>query len=480
MIKLREILSPFLILGLLSACSTPTPQATPPLFIPPQWQTSLPPNNALTTPNQAGKLSLWWQQQTDPVLASLIDAAQLASPSVAQAFSRIQAAKLELTAAYSARFPSLDATAGATRAHNVPAVGPTTTLQAGVQTAWEVDLFHEKRDANSAASLQLEGSQAQWHDARTLVAAEVANLYFEYATCQQLHKLAQADANSWHETARISQLSAQHGMLSNTMMAQTRASAAQASIRLIEQTTQCEQRLKALVALTGIEEGALKTQLDQALAQAVLARPVAVAALPAQMLRQRPDIFAAERNVTAASLQIGVAEAKQYPSLSLNGSIGILRQNNNSRQQTLHSWSIGPLTLNYPLFDGGQRQANILVAKAQYQEAVISYTSRVRLAVKEVEQALLNLQGADMRQSAADLVSQSYAQTMAATQAKQSQGLANLLELEEARRLALTAQTTQLSLQLERNRAWVALYRALGGGWDASVTETTPFTPNHS
>ena len=466
MIQLREISIPFFMIGLLSACSTSVPHAALPHAIPQQWQASLPSGNTPTTTS----LSLWWQQQTDPFLAALIEAAQVASPSVAQAFSRIQAARLELAAAHSAQLPSLDAAASASRAHNQIGLPPASTLQASLQSAWEVDLFHEKRNANLAASAQLEGSQAQWHDARTLVAAEVANLYFDYSTCQQLRELAQADSQSYGETARISLISAKHGLLSNAMVAQTQASAAQANIRLIQQETQCGLSLKALVALTGMEEPALKARLTQALAQPVQARPLAVSAVPAQMLRQRPDIFAAERNVATASLRIDVAEAKQYPSLSLNGSIGIVRQANNGPQNTLHSWSIGPLTLSYPLFDGGQRQANIHSAKAQYQEAVAAYTSKVRVAVKEVEEALLNLHSADTRQREADQLSQSYAQTMAAITAKHRQGLASLLELEDARRLALTAQSTQLSLQLERNRAWVALYRALGGGWDAKAT----------
>jgi outer membrane protein, multidrug efflux system len=490
MTKLREPSLLFILIGLLSACSTPTPQTSLPLTIPPQWQTSLPPDNPQATSNHVGNISNWWQQQTDPFLATLIEAAQVASPSVAQAFSRIAAARLELTVKHSARRPSLDASMGATRAHGGADDPPTTTLEAGLQTVWEIDLFNQKRDAMSAANMQLEGSQAQWHDARTLVAAEVANLYFDHATCRQLRELAQTDAHSWHETSRISQLSAKQGMLSHATVAQIEANAAQAGIRVIEQETQCSHSLKAMVALTGMDEADLKTQLARAQAQPAKARPVAVAALPAHMLRQRPDVFAAERNVSAASLQIGIAEARQYPSLTLNGAIGISRQASNDQKQTLHSWSIGPLTLNYPIFDAGQRKANIQLAKIQYQEAVISYTNRVRTAVQEVEQALLNLHGADLRQREADRASQNHAQILAATKARQSQGMASLLELEEARRLALTAQNTQLSLQLERNRAWVALYRALGGGWDAKATidpattatptATTPNTSNQS
>ncbi|MEN9868945.1 MAG: hypothetical protein RL748_4535, partial [Pseudomonadota bacterium] len=184
------------------------------------------------------------------------------------------------------------------------------------------------------------------------------------------------------------------------------------------------------------------------------------------LLQQRPDVFAAARNLDAASLEISVAKARRYPSLTLNGSIGLLRQGNSGA--SVQTWSIGPLTLAYPLIDGGQRSANVALAEANYREADSSYRSKVRIAIKEVEEALLNLHDAQLRQQDANIVSQRFASTLAATQAKLSQGMASKMEMEEVRRQALSAQSTQLTLQLERNRAWVALYRALGGGWAES------------
>jgi outer membrane protein TolC len=126
--------------------------------------------------------------------------------------------------------------------------------------------------------------------------------------------------------------------------------------------------------------------------------------------------------------------------------------------------------LTLPLFDGGQLAANVTSAEASYTQAVAVYRGKVRQAVREVEEALVNLQSADARKVNAEVAANGYAESLQATQARYNQGLANLVELEDARRNSLAAQSAQLALALERNRAWVALYRALGGGFNGATS----------
>jgi outer membrane protein TolC len=125
------------------------------------------------------------------------------------------------------------------------------------------------------------------------------------------------------------------------------------------------------------------------------------------------------------------------------------------------------------LFDGGQRQANQALAQAHYVEAVAIYRDKVRQAVREVEEALVNLHSAQSRQTDAQSVTQGYAQSQAAVLALHAQGLANALELEDARRMHLAAQANQIALQLACNRAWIALYRAVGGGGEPTTATFT-------
>lgn len=459
MLKQQLSRLPLLLPVLLCACTAVAPPTSPPPPVPTEWYASLPQTDGQTN------LAQWWQRQSDATLVQLIAKAQVASPSVAQAFTRIQNARLAASASYSAQLPSLDAAFSASRAHEQSGFGPATSSRASLQTSWEIDLYGANRAANQATLARWQGSNAQWHDARISVAAEVANLYVDYIACRQLLAVTQQDAASRALTAGILTQSAAQGMSAQVSVAQANAATAEANNRVLQQQTQCQQALNGLVVLTAIPQPELQPMLSQAVAQPLKLQALALASVPASLLRQRPDIFAAERDVAAASLEVGVAEAKRYPTLSLNGSVGILRHAGNGATNTMHTWSIGPLTIHYPLIDGGQRRANIDAAKAQYTEAATLYAAKVRVAVKEVEEALLNLNSTNLRQREADVASRAYATTLAATEARRTQGMASTLEVEEARRVALAAESTQWGLQQERNRAFVALYRALGGGW---------------
>ena len=191
-----------------------------------------------------------------------------------------------------------------------------------------------------------------------------------------------------------------------------------------------------------------------------------IATLPAQVVSQRPDVFAAERDLVLASAQVGSARAQQWPRLSLSGSIGALRVRSGGETTDLSTWSFGPLAVSLPVFDAGQRAANVQAANANYQSALLVYQGKVRQAVREVEEALVSLHSADARAVDAELATQGYGASLLATQSRFDQGMASLIELEDARRNALVAESSVLALALERKLAWVALYRAVGGGFE--------------
>jgi len=459
-----------LTLGLAGCANLMPPTQVDPL-VASQWQAPLPHQGSV------GSLAQWWQQQGDPLLVELIDSAQAVSPTVAQALARVASARAARTTANAALLPSLDASATASRGVSQPNMPLATTQTIGLQAAWELDLVGANRAVSHAADAQLQGSQAQWHDARVSVAAEVANTYFSLRTCQQLLTVAQQDAASRQETARLSDISAQAGFAAPAGAALARASAAEANSRVTQQAAACDLDTKALVALTGVAEPDLRQKLPVALIKQPQAAPFLIASVPAQTLTQRPDVFAAERDVVVASAQVGAAKAQRYPRLTLSGAIGGLRSTSQGSTTNLDTWSFGPLALTLPLFDGGKRAANVTAAEANYTQAVAVYRAKVRQAVREVEEALVNLQSADARTQSVDVATQGYAESLQATQARFGQGLASLVELEDARRTALAAQSAQVSLALDRNRAWVALYRALGGGFDAAAPPGASTTP---
>lgn len=424
-----------------------------------QWQAPLPHAGAV------GDLSQWWQSQGDPTLVALIEAAQAQSPGVAQALARIASARANQAQAGGALLPQVNAQVAAQRGVSTPGVPVATTLTGGLQAAWELDLVGANRAVNKAANAQVQGSQALWHDARVSVAAEVANVYYAQRHCQAQLALQRQDAASRAQTARLVAISAQAGFVAAGDAALAKASAADAAARATQQATACDMNTKALVALTAWNEPDLKQKVALALATPAQSAPFSIASVPAQTVAQRPDVFAAEREVAVASAQVGAAKAQRFPRLTLAGSIGALRSTSYGVETHLDTWSFGPLALTLPLFDGGQRVANVHAAQANYTQAVSSYKARVRNAVREVEEALLTLQSTAARQDAVDSAAAGFAQSLAATQTRFDQGLASLVELEDARRQALATQSAQRALELERWRAWIALYRASGGGF---------------
>ncbi|MET3132528.1 multidrug efflux system outer membrane protein [Oxalobacteraceae bacterium GrIS 1.11] len=442
----------------LSACASQAPAPRVAADAPPAWQAPLPHNG------QLADLNNWWQGQGDPLLARLVATAQQASPSIAAAASRMAQSRAERVASGAALGPTLDAAASVNRMSQQSLQPSGTTSQAGLQAAWEIDVFGANRAARDAAQARLDGAQALWHDARVAVAAEVATQYYALRACQQLLAVARQDAASRADTARLTELTATAGLQAPANAALARASAAEGSGRAIDQGAACDIDVKALVALTALPEPALRQGLETA---AVAAPTLTLNALPAQILSQRPDVFGAEREVAAASAEVKGAQAQRYPRLSLSGQVGVGNFRSGGSSTTADTWTIGPLALTLPLFDGGRRRANVDAAAARYDEAVVKYRASVRLAVSEVEQALVQLDSADRRSGHAHIALDGYQSSFAATEERYKNGLASLLELEESRRTLLAAQNTVVNLERERSAAGVALYRAAGGGWSA-------------
>jgi len=444
----------------LTACATTTPPLPVAIQAPAAWQAPLPHQGSLQA------LSQWWTRLNDPLLIELIAAAQAISPGLAQAQSRVAQARASQVASRAALGPTLDGQAQASRGFNEQLATLATTAQAGLQASWEIDLFGANAAAKSAADQRLEGAQALWHEARVSVAAEVAQQTSSLCTCQAQWALAERDAHSRRETARLSSLSERAGFTAPATAALARASAADGTARAAQQRMQCDVDTKTLVALTGWDEPALRIRLQTAPPPAAPDGLFAIATVPAEVLAQRPDVYNAEREVAAAHADLGQAQAQRYPRLSLTGTVGAAWVRTGGVTTDLSTWSVGPLALSVPLLDGGRRSAQVDAAQARYTEAAALYRARVRQAVSEVEQALVRLQGTAERSESARSAASGYRASLDATTARWRAGLASLVELEDARRTALAAENALLALQHERQLAWIALYRAAGGGWD--------------
>jgi NodT family efflux transporter outer membrane factor (OMF) lipoprotein len=452
---------------LLTACTLPQQPSAPIAPVAAQWQAPLPHQGNTRT------LQQWWQAQADPSLLRLQDAAQSTSPNLSLALAAIAQARASSASARATLLPQVGAAVSLSRGESQPDMGVTSTAAASLQASWEIDLVGANQLVNDGAQAQLQSSQAQWHDARVALAAEVAHAYYGARACQPLADNARAIYQSYEETARLSGQLLAAGMAPAASLALARSAAADAHSRWFEQSAQCDLGIKALVALSALPEAQVRG-LIRAPGAAQDAPGLALASLPAQTIAQRPDVFAAEREVFTAAALVAGAQAQRWPRLTINGSIGPAQFGIAGVEKSLTSWSLGPVSLVVPVFDAGQRQSNIEASQLNFESKVAMYQARVRSAVREVEEALVQLQLNTDRSEQAQRSYRYALQVHAAVLARQRQGMATGLELQEAGRSLLAADAQRIGLQWEGRRAWVRLYRAAGGGWDSASAGVGP------
>lgn len=461
----------------LVGCATTKGPVPPPLAVAVSadtgvWQAPLPHGGL------SAELASWWRGFDDPLLPGLIDAAQAASPSLVSARARIERARATLAASDAVARPRLDAAAAVQRARSVPEAPAASSAALGVQAAWEIDLFGAVAAGQRASAQRLRGAEAGWHEARVSLAADVATAYVNLRGCEAQLQQAQADAASRETTARLTDQSATAGFTAPADAALARAGAAQARSQVRVQQAQCDTLIKALVELTDRPEPALRQQLAAATARLPQAAGLTTMALPAQLLQQRPDLAAASAAVEAAAADVATARAEERPRLSFAGSLQLAGLRSAGVTTSGSVWSIGPLQLSLPLFDGGSRRAATAAQEAAYGEAVAQLQGSVRRALREVETALVALDATAARERDVLAAATDFEASLTATEARQRSGLASLLDLEAARRNALLARSTVIELQRERAAAWIALYRSLGGGWTPAEAVPAPLTQN--
>lgn len=428
-----------------------------------QWHAPLPHGGRVVD------LQQWWSQFDDPLIPRLIEAAQGASPTIAEAAANMADARASRMSSSAALLPALDIEASAMKGRPEPGEAVARVSSSSLQASWELDLFGANRAGLSAADARLASSQAGWHDARVSVAAEVARNYVELRACEAHVEQARIDADSRAQTARLTELAAAGGIRSPASADLARASAAQGNVALEERKAQCDLLVKALVALTAQDEPALRHDLIDQAARLPQPAEFGVTTVPAQVLAQRPDIHAAARDVLAASADSMQADAQRWPRITLAGSIGATRVSSLGVSTDGTVWSVGPIAITFPLFDGGIRRANAQAAKVRYETATTVYAARLRTAIQEVESALVTLESTARRSDSASAAVHGFERSYRATAASYEAGAVSLFDLEDARRSLASAQSALIDLRSERLLAWVSLYRSMGGGWSPAT-----------
>lgn len=421
----------------------------------------------------SAELVNWWQRWNDPVLVELLAQAQRQNRSIAQSSARITQARAAYRAATSALLPSAAANASDNRSKGgqgeLGATGNTLerSRSLSLDAAWELDVVGGTRRGREAAAQRALARESDWHDARVSIAAEVAATYVNLRACEVLLGGYRIDVASRAETAQLTKLKVNAGFEAPANAALTDASAAEARARLAQQQANCDLSIKSLAELTALDETQLRAKLMASTAKLPSPTGFAISVIPAAAISQRPDIASAERELMAASNDIGLAMADRFPRVSLMGSIGFSENSGSGYDTRGRTWSYGP-AISLPIFDMGRRAANVDGARARFEESIAAYQGKTLRAVREVEEALVRLDSAERREKDANMALVGYQQFLTAAAARVREGAGSLTELEEARRAVVQAQGVAVGVTLDRLVGWINLYKAVGGGWSAA------------
>ncbi len=441
------------------ASLAPTDDTLPQVAVPSEWSSG---GNGASQAAATTSLAQWWQRFDDAVLTTLVEQALRANTSVRTAQAALQQARAQVDVQSAGLLPSVGASASAQRSRASNSTG--NSFQAGFDASWEPDVFGRVRSGVNASEADARAAEASLADVQVSLAAEVAVNYIELRGLQQRLAIARSNLASQQETLQLTQWRLQAGLTTSLVTEQARAAVEQTAAQIPSLEASLAQSRYSLAVLTGQVPRALDVTLA---AGAPVPQPTSELALaiPAETLRQRPDVRAAEQRIAAALARVSQADAARYPSFSLGGSLGL-------RALTLGALSSGGAvtsallgSVSIPLLDGGAARAQVRVQSAALELARVAYEATVLTALQDVENALVALRGdreklerltaaADAARNAALLAQQRY-----------SSGLIDFQAVLETQRTLLSTQESVATTTAAVASDHVRLYKALGGGW---------------
>lgn len=474
------------------AAWAPSPSAptSAPIDLPAAWSAA-DPAVAGAGAATADALAAWWQRFDDPLLGDLVARSLRANASVAGAQASLRQAQALRDVAAAALLPTLGATGSAQRTRAGATTGGDATanrFQLGLDAQWVPDVFGARRGARDASDAVSSAGAATLGDTRVQVAAQVASNYILLRSQQARWLIANANLASQQETWQISDWRQQAGLVTVLEVEQARAAAAQTRALLPALQTSIAQTAHALAVLVGLPPAALNAELAASVAvSAALPSPsdgamppgaasgwsgalvvdpgVFAPSIPADTLRQRADVRAAEYQVAAALARVGQAEAQRWPSFSIGGSIGLGAAS--VAALTNGASVLGSLLagISLPVFDGGAARAQVRVQQAALAQAQQVYRAAVLGALQDVEDALVALRGDRLRLASLRVAADAAATAAQLARQRYSSGLVDFQTVLETQRNQLATQDSVLGARTDLANDQVKLFTALGGGW---------------
>ena len=419
----------------------------------------------------------WWAAFHDPALNSLIARAVEANLDLKQAESRIRQARAQRGIVAAGFWPSADGSGEYRRSRQSGAsMSDVNLYQAGLDATWELDIFGGTRRAVEAANADIVASIADRRDVRVTLVAEVALNYIGLRGLQRQIGIARENLTAQERSADLTRKLFRGGFNSKLDVANAEAQVATTRSQVPVLESAVRQAIYALGVLLAKEPNALVAELSSA-APIPVTPPEVPVGLPSDLLRRRPDVRRAEAQLHGATARIGVATADLFPKFSLTGSLGA----SGDKASALVKWdnrfySVGP-TVTWAIFHAGAIRANVRVQNELEEQALLNYQKTVLTALSDVEGALVAyVTEQQRRQALAEAVSANQQAVTLAT-ALYTEGQTDFLNVLTAQRALLTAQDGLVQSERSVATDLVAIYKALGGGWETSSRPTGARTP---
>jgi NodT family efflux transporter outer membrane factor (OMF) lipoprotein len=426
-------------------------------------------------------LAAWWKTLDDPLLTSLIERTVAGNLDLKTAWAKVREARARLGLSQADLFPTLTANGSTThtetRQNSPQSTGSSTQTRdlykAGFDAGWELDIFGGVRRSIEAADANVQSSQEALRDVLVSLLAETALNYVEVRSSQSQLAVAESNLAIQQETYTLTQLRYQAGLSDDLAVQQAQANLENTRSQIPSLRSGLEAAENRLAVLVGEPPGTLEKELAENKPLPVPPPEIAVG-VPAETLRQRPDVRQAERQLAAQTARIGVATAELYPKFSLSGSIGLEANSiGNLFSEYTRTLSFGP-RITWKIFDAGAVRRNIEAQSALRDQNLYQYESKILSALEEVENALTAYANEQIRRQALLTATQAAIAAADLSKKKYEAGLVDFQVVLDSQRSLLSAQNQLAQSEGTVIKNLISLYKSLGGGWTSLVPDAAP------
>jgi len=428
----------------------------------------------------------WWQSFDDPTLTGLEERVAEQNLDVQVATQRLLEARAQIQIAGAASLPSLGASGSYAHERyssygpftsppllpfSIPAV-PFNLYEAGFDANWEIDLFGGTRRSVEAARANYAAAAAQRRGVLLSALAELGRDYIDLRAGQDLLSITRENLGTAQQSLNLTEQQASAGLVSDLDVANARAQAASIAAQIPPLQTRITVDINAISLLLGLPPAALASELSPARPVPPVP-PVVPIGLPSELLTRRPDVLAAEDQLHQATAEVGVAVADFYPSFNLAGNINLQSISiSQFADIAARTYSFGP-TITLPIFEGGELHGQLTLRKAQQKEAAISYARTVLAAFHDVDNALAAYDDEQRRRVSLEEAVRQDRRALGLAQSQYADGLTDFLEVLTAQQNVLSAEQQLATSTAAVSTDLVAIYKALGGGWQVAFPEAT-------